>query len=149
MGVEEMKKKSSEIEEEFHEKLEEGKSYAKKLPRYEEEVIEEMKKKESKVKKELDLSSLSKEVEEGKSYMKRMAPSKKELVKEIEGEVSVPFLSEKLEEGKTYVKHLVNEAKKLLKASTVTKASSVEEEMDVKEAEGQQKIELKTSLRKA
>merc|ERR1712084_186865 len=108
MGVEEMKKKSSEIEEEFHE-----------------------------------------EVEEGKSYMKRMAPSKKELVKEIEGEVSVPFLSEKLEEGKTFVKHLVNEAKKLLKASTVTKASSVEEEMDVKEAEGQQKIELKTSLRKA
>merc|ERR1712084_106722 len=114
-AVEEMKKKSSEIEEEFHEKLEEGKSYAKKLPRYEEEVIEEMKKEESKMKKELDLSSLSKE----------------------------------LEEGKTYVKHLVNEAKKLLKASTVAKASSVEEEMDVKEAEGQQKIELKTSLRKA
>merc|ERR1712232_831267 len=111
--------------------------------------IEETKKKESKMKKELDLSSLSKEVEEGKSYVKRMAPSKKELVKEIEGEVSVPFLSEKLEEGKTYVKHLVNEAKKLLKASTVAKASSVEEEMDVKEAEGQQKIELKTSLRKA
>merc|ERR1711862_704204 len=77
-------------------------------------------------------------------------------VSDIEEEQDLSSIPGKIEEGESYVKHglkvAVKEMKKVsseIEESTKsTKTSGVVENMDDKDARAQQKIELKTSLRK-
>merc|ERR1711862_214493 len=105
----------------------------------------------------MGLSSIPGKIEEGKSHVKHGVKAAvnemKQKSSDIEDELDIP---EKVKEGESYVKHGVKVAVKEMKkvsseieeSAKSTKASGAVEKMDAEDAGVQQKIELKTSLRK-
>merc|ERR1711862_443981 len=109
----------------------------------------------SDIEEEQDLASIPVKIKEGESYVKHGVKAAVNEMKKVSSDIEDES-AEKVKEVESYVKHGVKVAVKEMKkvsseieeSTKSTKASGVVEKMDAEDAGVQQKIELKTSLRK-